>query len=130
METGLQTYFLVVGIILLLLAGFLFYRRLSATLNGISVIGQVVGHEVRTMDDSTSYLPIVEFKDTKGTLHRFTSVAGGTQQQPKIGTELTVRYFRSDPKVVYIQSFLHMWAAPVAFVLLGLVAFAVVYLER
>lgn len=122
-------YFLVVAIILLGLAGFLFYRRLSTTLNGISITGKVVGHEVRTMDDSTSYQPIVEFKDTKGTLHRFTSVAGGTEQQPKIGAELTVRYLRSDPKVVYIQSFLHMWAAPFALVLLGLAAFSVVYLE-
>ncbi|MEQ1545493.1 DUF3592 domain-containing protein [Methyloglobulus sp.] len=125
--SGLQTYFLVVGITLLVLAAVLFYRRLSTKIRGISTVGQVVDHEVRTIDDSTSYLPVVEFHDLQGMLHRFTSVAGGSDRHPKVGAEVTVRYLRSNPKVVYIQSFLHMWAAPIACTVLGLAAIAALW---
>jgi Protein of unknown function (DUF3592) len=122
--SGLQTYFLVIGITLLVLAAVLFYRRLSAMMHGVSVVGRVVGHEARTIDDSTSYLPVVEFLDVQGRQVRFTSVAGGSNRHPKVGVEVTVRYLRSNPKVVYIQSFLHMWAAPIACTVLGLAAIA------
>lgn len=122
--SGLQAYFLVVGITLLVLAAVLFCRRLSTKIRGISTVGQVVDHEVRTIDDSTSYLPVVGFLDTQGMLHRFTSVAGGSDRHPKVGSEVTVRYLRSNPKVVYIQSFLHIWAAPVVCAVLGLAAIA------
>ncbi len=124
---GLQTYFFVVGITLLALAAVLFYRRLSTKIRGISTIGRVVDHEARTTDDSTSYLPVVEFLDTQGMLHRFISVAGGSNRHPKVGADVTVRYLQSNPKVVYIQSFQHMWAAPVAFALLGLAAIAALW---
>jgi uncharacterized membrane protein YhiD involved in acid resistance len=128
--SGLQTYFLAVGTTLLVLAAVLFYRRLSTKIRGISTVGRVVDHEVRTMDDSTSYQPVVEFLDAQGMLHRFTSVAGGTDRHPKVGAEVTVRYLRSNPKVVYIQSFLHMWAAPVACAVLGLSAIAALWLQK
>jgi Protein of unknown function (DUF3592) len=125
--SGLQAYFLVVGITLLVLAAVLFYRRLSAMMHGVSVVGRVVGHEARTNDDSKSYLPVVEFLDVQGRQVRFTSLAGGSDRQPKVGAEVTVRYLRSNPKVVYIQSFLHMWAAPIACAVLGLAAIAALW---
>jgi Protein of unknown function (DUF3592) len=128
MESGLKTYFLVVGTMLLVLAMTLFYRRLSAMLQGVSVVGRVVDHEARTIDDSTSYLPVVEFNDAQGKQIRFTSVAGGSGRQPKVGAEVRVRYLRANPKIVYIQSFLHMWAAPVACAVLGLAAISVPWL--
>jgi Protein of unknown function (DUF3592) len=96
-------------------------------MHGVSTVGRVVDHEARNMDNSTSYLPIVEFLDAQGVLHRFTSVAGGSARYPKVGREVTVRYLRSNPKAVYIQSFLHMWAAPVACTGLGLAAIAALW---
>jgi hypothetical protein len=35
---------------------------------------------VRTIDEEVSYLPIVEFTDSRGALHRFTSAAGGSNR--------------------------------------------------
>jgi hypothetical protein len=122
MENGLQTYFLLVGIALLMLAIFLFYRRVLTTLKGVTVIGRIVDHEIRTIDDSTSYLPIVEFIDQQGKEIRFTSVAGDSDRYPKIGSEVRICYLRSNPKIAYIKSFLHMWAAPIVCAILGLAA--------
>ena len=128
MESGIKTYFLVVGITLLVLAAVLFYRRLLAVLQGVSAIGRIVDHEARTVDDSTTYLPVVEFLDLQGKQIRFTSVAGGTERHPKVGAEVTVRYLRTNPKIVYIQSFLHLWAAPVGCAVLGFTAIAALWL--
>jgi hypothetical protein len=126
-EVGLKAYLIIVGIVLLGLALALFYRRLSVMMRGISVIGRVVAHEVSTIDESTSYLPVVEFIDKQGTLHRLTSGAGWNDPRPKIGAEVTVCYLQADPNKAYIQSFLHLWAAPVACAVLGLAAFAAIW---
>lgn len=75
------------------------------------------------MDDDTIYfLPIVEFRDSRGTPHRFTSVAGRSSATPVVGTAVSVRYLPGNPEVAYIQTFLHMWAAPLAFAVLGAAA--------
>jgi hypothetical protein len=120
-----KAYLTVIGIAFLILAVVLFIRRLSATLRGASVAGRVRGHEERETEDGVSYLPIVEFNDSAGNVHRFTSVAGRGTRTPAVGTAVRVRYLPGDPKVAYIQSFLHMWSAPLACAVLGAAALAV-----
>jgi hypothetical protein len=121
----MRAYFAFVGVAFLGLAVYLLGRRLSAQLRGDVVIGQIVGHESRTDDESISYLPIVEFADSRGVVHRFTSVAGGSSRSPAVGATVRVRYLADSPGVAYIQTFLHMWAAPLAFAVLGAAALAV-----
>ena len=123
----MKTYLAAVGVAMLILAAILFIRRLSALLRGASALGRVQGHEVRTFDEEVSYLPIVEFTDSRGHLHRFTSVAGGSSRTPVVGATVRVRYLPSNPTVAYIQSFLHMWAAPLACAVLGVGALAVLW---
>ena len=96
-------------------------------MRGVSTVGRVVDHEARNMDNSTSYLPVWSFLMLKECYIVLTSVAGGSARYPKVGREVTVRYLRSNPKAVYIQSFLHMWAAPVACTGLGLAAIAALW---
>jgi hypothetical protein len=112
---------------MLILAAVLFVRRLSTLLRGASAQGRVQGHEVRTIDEEVAYLPIVEFIDSRGHLYRFTSVAGGSTRTPVVGATVRVRYLPSNPTVAYIQSFLHMWAAPLACAVLGVGALAVLW---
>ena len=121
----MKAYLTVIGIAFLILAVVLFVRRMSAALRGASALGCVRGHEERATEDGVSYLPIVEFTDAAGKLHRFTSVAGRGEKTPQAGTTVRVRYVPGDPKVAYIESFLHMWAAPLACTVLGLAALAV-----
>ena len=115
----MKTYLTFIGFAFLALAACLFIRRLSTRLHGGASVGRVVGHESRTDDDAVFYLPIVEFADSRGTVHRFTSVAGGSSQSPAVGATVRVRYLPENPSVAYIQSFLHMWAAPLCAVLGG-----------
>lgn len=116
----MQTYLTIIGVAFLVLAGYLFLRRLSAQFRGEAAAGRVVGHEERKDDEATSsYHPIVEFTDLAGAVHRFTSVAGGSDRAPAVGAAVRVRYVPEDPGVAYVQSFLHMWAAPLACAVLG-----------
>lgn len=121
----MKTYLTFIGYAFLALAAYLFIRRLSAQLRGSATVGRVVGHESRTDDGAVFYLPIVEFADLRGTVHRFTSVAGSASESPVVGATVRIRYLPENPSVAYIQSFLHMWAAPLACAVLGAGALAV-----
>ena len=93
---------------------------MQALLSGKVATGTVVGHEVREIDDSQAFLPVVVFRDAGGVETRFTSVAGGSSRVPIIGTAVQVRYNPYKPDQAYISTFLHMWAAPLALGFLGL----------
>ena len=121
----MRVYFSVFGIAFLILAAFLLVRRLSAQIQGTSTLGRIRGHEQRKDDGSTFHLPIVEFTDTHGQVHCFTSVAGGSTKTRAVGSVVRVRYLPENPSVAYIQTFLHMWAAPLGCTALGIGALAV-----
>ncbi len=123
----METYLTVVGIAFLILAAVLLVRRLSALMRGASALGSVQGHEMRRLEEEVYYHPVVEFTDGAGHRQRFTSVAGRSRKTPVVGTTVRVRYLPDDPTVAYIQSFLHMWAAPLVCAVLGVAALAVLW---
>jgi len=106
------------------LAAVLVWHRLGAVLSGGVAEGVVVEHDRREIDDSIGFYPVVSFLDHDGKHQRFTSRAGWNTRRPAVGSTVRVRYLRSNPKVAYIQSFLHLWAAPVALVALAAAALA------
>jgi hypothetical protein len=113
-----RVYFAVLAIVFIVGALWLAARRWSVAAGGATVAGKVVAFESRE-DDGSFYLPVVTFTDHQGKSHRFTSVAGGTEQRPPIGSKVTVRYLPANPKQAFIASFLHMWAAPLGMLALG-----------
>ncbi|MFM9835804.1 MAG: DUF3592 domain-containing protein [Methylophilaceae bacterium] len=115
----MKIYFAVVGVLFLILAAWLSFRRCRVLFFGAKSIGTVVGHQVRNSEDSIFQIPIVTYMDAMGKEHQFTSVAGGVAKTPATGARVTVRYLPSDPTIVYISSFLHMWAAPLSLIILG-----------
>lgn len=123
----MKTFFAVIGVLCLLLAAWLWARRLRAQFSGAVAIGTVVGHEARESDDSVFHLPIVSFFDAAGKPRRFTSVAGGIARTPALGTAVTVRYLPASPEVAYIAGFLHMWSAPLALFVLGVAGLYLVW---
>ena len=116
----MRTYFAVVGVLCLAGAVWLTAWRLRVLLFGMVAQGTVIGHEAREIEESKSYIPVVSFYDQKGVEFRFTAVAGGGRRWPAVGALVPVRYLPSDPGLAYIGSFLHMWAAPLACVALGI----------
>ena len=120
----MKTYFIVLGTLCILMAVWLLIRRLRVLLAGCQTEGYIVSHETRESEDSLHYLPVVLFRDSQGREHRFTSVAGKAVRSPSIGDKVSVRYLESAPTLAYINTFLHMWAAPTAFVVLGVAGIA------
>lgn len=118
----MRLYFALIATLLIAGATWLFFRRLTVAAKGISVTGLVVAHETRDDDGTVFYLPVVAFVDQSGVQRRFTSVAGGSQASPSVGAKVRVRYLPENPSVAYVVSFLHMWAAPVALLVLGAAA--------
>jgi Protein of unknown function (DUF3592) len=115
----MRFYFALVGIACLIASVFLLVRRLGVMLAGARATGVVVGFVTSEDDGTVTYSPKVEYPDDQGRKHTFSSGAGGTQRKPPIGSEVMVRYAPDAPDRAYIVSFLHMWAAPIAFFVLG-----------
>lgn len=113
-------YFAIMGIALLGMACWLFWRRLTVLVSGVTTTGRIESHQSSEIDESVSYFPMVSFTDSQGNRQQFRSVAGGSSKTPPIGTEIKVCYARENPKVAFISSFLHMWAAPIGVAVLGI----------
>ena len=58
----LRYYFAVVGSLLLIGACWLFIRRMTLALHGVTTTGRIESFETRDMDDSESYVPVVTFR--------------------------------------------------------------------
>jgi Protein of unknown function (DUF3592) len=117
--TAMRYYFALVGVVCLIASAWLFVRRLHVAFGGKRATGKVVGFVSGEDDGSVFYQPRVEFRDQLGNTHTFVAGSGGTRQEPPIGSELPVRYNPNAPETAYVVSFLHMWAAPIAFAVLG-----------
>lgn len=116
----MRAYFGFLAVVFLAGAAWLFLRRVRVAWRGVPAMGQVVGFEERRGDGNVHYLPVVAFRDRRGLPHRFTSVAGGASPQPPVGSVVHVRYLPDAPEQVFLVSFLHLWAAPFAMLVLGL----------
>jgi hypothetical protein len=114
-----RTYFGLVSVMFFAGAFWLVARGWLLVANGITVRGRVVTHEKRSAEDSGYYVPVVMFIDRHGSQHRFTATAGWPRPRPAVGTAVTVRYLPQSPDRAVIVSFLHMWAAPLAMLVLG-----------
>lgn len=116
----MRYYLAFIGIVMLAAAVGLFLRRAALALHGVAAQGWIEAYDARTSErERTSYFPIVVFVDEAGQRHRFTALAGSQQEQADVGTLVTVRYLPGHPERACIQSFLQMWAAPLALALLG-----------
>lgn len=116
----MRLYFAFFAAVLIAGALWLLLRRLSVAASGRNTTGTIVAFESREDDGSLHYLPVVTFTDHRGNSHRFTSVAGSSEQRPPLGSSVTVRYLPQSPERAFIVSFLHMWAAPLGMFALGL----------
>jgi Protein of unknown function (DUF3592) len=116
----MRLYFALLTIGFIGAAAWLFMQRWTVARRGVRANGKVVDFEARTDDESVHYFPVVVFADCEGRTYRFTSVAGGAQRRPPLGSRVAVRYLSERPDQAFIVSFLHLWAAPLGLFALGL----------
>ena len=117
----MRYYFAFVGVSLLGIACWLFLRRFSILMTGVTTIGRVESYESHEFDEWVTYRPVISFTDQLGNQQKFTAAAGGRKRAPQIGTAVTVLYDIENPKNAVISSFLNMWAGPIALAVLGVV---------
>lgn len=115
----MRTYFVVIGIVMLALSAWLYVQRTALAMRGVSARGRIEAYEARDDEDGTHYFPVVSFFDEQGRSRRFTARAGGADRKPPVGTMVVVRFLPGEPESACIQSFLQMWAAPLALAALG-----------
>lgn len=103
------------------------FRRFAVWMSGITTTGTILGHETLTAEDGVGYVPVVEFRDSGGSLRRFVSTSGDFPKRLNVGTIVNVLYSQSNPGMAYIHSFWHIWIAPITLAVLGITVIAVAW---
>jgi hypothetical protein len=128
-ELKVRLYFILVGSILLLLGLYFLYRRLLLFKNSCLVEGLVVSYLTRDDDGTTIYYPKVGFTANDGKIYEFVAEAGNSSRPRLESHPVRVRYNPNHPKEAFIDSFLHFWAGPLAFIVLGVASVAVMFVK-
>ena len=73
----------------------------------------------------SKYAPVVEFRDSLGNLHQFTSKLTSFPPVGRVGDEINILYNPSKPNKAKINSFLEIWFFAIVFGGLGIIQFFV-----
>ena len=104
----LSVIFVPVGIVMLLIAGWMLSRDPLFSGAGAEAVGTVVDLERSTTGGGkASYYPVVTYRDDAGTEHRFTGTIGSNPPSYRRGEGVAVRYDPAAPEEAVIDS----WSA-------------------
>ena len=122
---------LALGLVCLLLGGYLGWQTLSFSSGAVSAAGEVVSyHEVKDGGD-TRFRPRVRFKSYNGDIITFTGQMAYTSQRYAIGTPVPVMYREDKPVEARIASFFDNWlGASIAIVIGALCFIGGIFLRR
>lgn len=117
-------YFLGFGVLVSSFALWAIFNNLKLLLTGTRTQGVIVGvdEQMRRGDSQNKkvyYHPVIEFNSEEGNPFQFTFGGGSTQQRPEIGKSVTVIYERGRPDKATLNSFMGLWAGPLAASILG-----------
>jgi hypothetical protein len=110
----LSVIFVPVGIVMLLLAGWMLSRDPLFAGAGAEATGTVVDLErASTGAGKASYYPVVTYRDQTGTEHRFTSTMGSNPPAYRRGDVVDVRYDPAAPEEAVIDGWMERLLGPV-----------------
>ena len=117
-------YFLAMGA---LISGFSLWamiRSVKLLLLGTHTRGVIVGvdEQIRrgnSQHKKAYFHPVIEFETPEGNPLQFTSGSGSTRKRPVVGDEVAVVYESGRPDKATLNSFMGLWAGPLAAALLG-----------
>src|SRR3712207_1020993 len=97
-------------------------RFVASSASATGTVTDSVGRWYRTIGDEPGFSrlshPVVRFITGDGRTVEFESQAG-SNLAPKVGQQVTVIYDPTNPKEARINSFMMLWALPLAFTVLG-----------
>ena len=114
---------LALGLVCLLLGGYLGWQTLSFSSEAVSVTGEVVSyHEVKD-DGDTRFRPRVRFKSYNGDIITFTGQMAYTSQRYPVGAQVPVMYREDKPVEARIAKFFESWLGSSIAVVVGALCF-------
>lgn len=118
-------YFLGFGVLVSAFALWAIFNNLKLLLTGTRVEGVIVGvdEQIRRGDSQNKkiyYHPVIEFDSEEGNPFQFTFGSGSTLRRPEIGKSVTVVYESGRPDKATLNSFMGLWAGPLAASILGI----------
>ncbi len=104
----LTVIFMLVGAVMLLIAGWMLSRDPLFSGAGAEAVGTVVDlKRTASGNGKASYYPVVTYRDAGGAEHRFTGTIGSNPPDYARGEEVAVRYDPAAPEEAVIDS----WSA-------------------
>lgn len=117
--------FTVIGLAMLVGAFFMYSDTREFLSKAVATEGTVT-HLVRSRSsDSTTYKPVVEFKNQNGGLVEFTSSIGSNPPSYSQGEVVEVLYQKASPEKAKIRDFFSLWGGPTILGGLGILFFTV-----
>jgi hypothetical protein len=120
-----------IGVVLLVIAFFLYTARQEFIGTAISAEGVVAGFEKRAGSSSSAsrrtyvYAPIVRFTDSSGKQVTFAASAAGSGSDLQKNDVVEVLYNPVDSQDAKIATTFHLWAAPIVVGVIGVIFFGV-----
>ena len=117
-------YLLVIGSVISGFALWAAFTSLKLITTGVRTRGVIVGVDERLRRGGNQHKkiyfhPVIEFETDEGNPFQFTFGGGSTRKRPTIGDEVTVVYEFDKPDKATLNSFMGLWAGPLAAALLG-----------
>jgi hypothetical protein len=118
----LGSIFLLIGVVMLGLAGRRVARRCAFIRNSVTTLGEVIALIEVPEGVQVTYYPKVMFRTPEGREVTFRSEMGHADSPcRRVGEKLTVLYLPNQPNTAEIESFLSLWGAALVFGILGTV---------
>lgn len=111
------------GIVCLLLGGWLAWQSLKLGEDSIETTGRVVSyHEIKD-GDSMRYRPRVRFRTPNGNIITIEGQLTGTSKRFEVGAEVPVIYPRLEPAKARLNTYVDNWLGATIAAIVGLVSF-------
>ena len=114
---------LALGLVCLLLGGYLGWQTLSFSEGAVSATGEVVSYQQVKDGGDTRYRPRVRFKSYNGDIITFTGQMAYTSERYAVGTQLPVMYREDKPVEARIAKFFDNWLGAAVAVVVGVLCF-------
>jgi hypothetical protein len=115
---------LALGLVCLLLGGYLAWRTLAFNPSAVAVTARVVSYHEYQDDGERRFRPRVRFETSDGAIHTVTGQMGYTSRRYAEGAELPVLYPEGAPGEARIATFLDNWLGATVAAVVGALSLA------
>lgn len=113
---------LALGLVCLLLGGYLAWQSMSFASNAVSTTGTVVSYFEHDVDGDRRYRPRVRYTTEIGDINTVAGQMDYASQRIPVGSEVPVQYQPADPMKIRIATFFDNWLGATIAAAIGLVS--------